>query len=544
MPQVPRIERQVATSPIQGGTLSQPPAGAFNGLQQTMGTTEKLAVDIFTEEKRKADQIAVLDADLSTSQIETSLLYDPQAGALMTEGKNAFGVYDSVKDSWQKHIQETEKKLTNDNQRMAYKNLVSGRWSNIDRQLQRHIGTETRKYDDQTSTAWLANEQSRVSKNYNEPGIVASSLGIQRAVIADYAKRNGLPAKYVEQKTAEATSTTHKTVLEQMMADGNDLGAKEYYQANSAEILDDADIKKGIAESSLRGESQKVSDGIVAGTKTLSEALTQARAIDESEVRDEVTKRVKQHYADLDAAEKDDLERNYMGAVNLMESNSGRNPRNIIPSNIWSKLTLPQREALERRSEDTQKNNDKVWLDYLGLDSTAISNLTRGEFETKYWSKFDKEHRNRAETLWNAAQEKTGKDKADKFTTLIAPTSVSESTWVGLGLGKPADNAEAFSQFEHEAQKQVNLFEATVLGGKRKASPEEIEKIVNDIAVKNIKVDVDLSYWPTGTTTIPLGQRKPNQQIEGFQVRKAVRTGTYQGRKVVEYSDGSVEYGN
>lgn len=544
MPTVPRIERQVATNPIQGGTLSQPPAGAFDGLKQTMGATEKLAVDIFTEEKKKANQLAVLDADLSTSQVETNLMYDPANGALFTEGKNSFGVYDNVKKAWDSHVQETEKTLSNDEQRMAYKNLVTGRWANIDRQLQRHVGTETRKYDDQTSSAWLANEQSRISKNYTEPGIVSSSLAIQRAVIADYAKRNGLPAEYVKQKTTEAVSTTHKTVLEQMMAEGNDLGAKEYYQANSSEILDDADIKKGIAESGLRGESQKISDDIMAKTKTLSEALAQSRAIEDPDVRDEVTKRVKQNYADIEAVEKDDMERNYMSAVNLMESNPGRNPRNIIPANVWSKLTLSQREALEKRSEDTQKNNDKVWLDFLSLDSTAVSGLTRGEFETKYWSKFDKEHRGRAETLWNAAQEKAGKDKADKFTTLIAPTSVSESTWKGLGLGAPADNPEAFSQFEHEAQKQVNLFEATVLGGKRKASPEEIEKIVNDIAVKNIKVDVDMSYWPTGTTTIPLGQRKPEQAIEGFQFRKAVRTGIYQGRKVIEYSDGSVEYGN
>lgn len=107
MPTVPRIERQIATSPIQGGQLSQPPAGAFDGLNQTMGATEKLAVDIFTEEKKKADQIAVLDADSQISALKTRI----DIGLENYKGKDAAGSIDYAKKEWDNGFADIEKGL-------------------------------------------------------------------------------------------------------------------------------------------------------------------------------------------------------------------------------------------------------------------------------------------------------------------------------------------------------------------------------------------------------------------------------------------------
>ena len=69
-------------------------------------------------------------------------------------------------------------------------------------------------------------------------------------------------------------------------------------------------------------------------------------------------------------------------------------------------------------------------------------------------------------------------------------------------------------------QRQVNIYEATVLGGKRKSGQEEIQKIISDIAVKNIMIKVDESYWPTGTTQRPLGGAVKDTEIEGVEFKK------------------------
>lgn len=236
MPRVPVAERTVETAPLRGGQLSPVPSRAFGNMDQAFGAAESSMV----EERKKADQLAVLDGDVKNSAFKTSLMYDPDKGLLNRRGKDAFGIYDEAKAKWDKHVQETEKGLASETQRIAFRNRALSHWADMDLQLKRHIADEGRKYDDTVTESWIANERTAASLNYQDGERVKTSIATQKAVLADHAKRNGLPAEWLKLKTLEAESKTHVSVIERMLDNGQDEAAQGYYQANKDGLGADA----------------------------------------------------------------------------------------------------------------------------------------------------------------------------------------------------------------------------------------------------------------------------------------------------------------
>jgi hypothetical protein len=219
------------------------------------------AESIMVEERKKADQLAVLDGDLKTSEFSTGILYDPEKGLLNRRGKDAFGIYDEAKTAFDKHVTETEKGLASDTQRVAFRNRAASRWADMDGQLKRHVAAEGRKYDDAVTNSFIANEQTAAALNYQDSERVYTSIATQKAALADHARRNGLPAEWLKQKATEAENKTHADVLERMISNGQDLQAQEYFKANRDGITD-PDIEKKLMAATTEGTASRAVTGV------------------------------------------------------------------------------------------------------------------------------------------------------------------------------------------------------------------------------------------------------------------------------------------
>lgn len=257
MPRVPVAERTVETAPLRGGQLSQAPSGAFGGMERVFSEVER----IMAEEKKKADQLAVLDGDVKNSAFETSLLYDPQQGLLTRRGKDARGIYDEARTQWDAHVAATEKGLASEAQRLAYRNRAVSRWADIDRQLQRHMAEEGRRYDDTVTESFIANERTSAALNYQDAERVKTSIDTQKAVLVDHARRNGLPAEWLKLKTSEVAGKTHKAVLDRMIVNGQDEAAQAYYEANKVDFAD-TEMEAKLAKASSEGTAARAADEI------------------------------------------------------------------------------------------------------------------------------------------------------------------------------------------------------------------------------------------------------------------------------------------
>lgn len=74
MPRVPRYERQILTNPLPGARFG----ARFTPLSFGANLGEevsKIGFEIYQEERRKADQIGVMDADRRLGDLENKLLY-------------------------------------------------------------------------------------------------------------------------------------------------------------------------------------------------------------------------------------------------------------------------------------------------------------------------------------------------------------------------------------------------------------------------------------------------------------------------------------
>ena len=359
MPRVPTTERQVATAPLPGvglraDTSAAPPSKA---LEAGVG----LAADIVQAETKKANQIATLEADTQRSMFETELLHDPETGALNTLGKNALGIYQPTMEAYDKKVGEISASLSNDTQRLAFNNLSAGRRVSIDKQLQQHGSKETLRYDNEVTQAWLANGLVTTSENYENAEAVSIYVAESKAVLTDHAKRNGWSAEKLKLEKTEQESKTHKTVIAQMLADGDDLAANEYFKKHDKNIIDDADLKGKLSNASTEGEAARLATdswGRLGPT-------TDIDAAESDKMVDDIRKKTKDPEI-LDAATTNILQR-----VNLHNA-SAQERTNANLSAVWGAyngdtetpaaplsqiLTMPEYQALSGTDQKDVKNS-------------------------------------------------------------------------------------------------------------------------------------------------------------------------------------------
>lgn len=529
-PTVPRLERGagVATPPAK----IQTSAGDVSaGLQKT----QSAAIQLYENELDRIDEARLNEAQSDYyKEFEYPAVYDPKKGAISLRGRDASGIGEKLVVEHDAYTSEYSKGLTA-RQSQKYKNWTDGRSADISKWAAGHEVAQTAVY---VRNAYLSSVETEKERGSINPANAPQAAVSIKDLTDKEGKRQGWGEAENKQELQKHLTDLHSGAIANLLATEQYLAADEYFKANGDSISgpQKTNIIKALKEGSLRGESQEKSDAIITKGLTQSDALKEAKQIKDPELRDAVRARLIQEYNDKDNAEKNEMEDVYLETVNSMEKNPSKPARELVSPTNWMRLSPAQRDALEQRGE-SRVNDDKTWIDFIALPPERIEKMSRVEFETKYWTKLDKGHKGRAETLWLAARESGGKGggQENKYTVIITPAKMTENTWQTLGLGNPSDNPEEFAKFEQEVQQQVNLYEATALGGKRKAAPDEIHKIINDIAMRDIMVKVDRWGWWTGTREIPVSEKAEGAEIEGAKFKK-------QGKVKVVAPNGKIGY--
>lgn len=531
MPQVPRydgpaVPRTSAPRPLYPTSLPPGAAGVLGdttgagllGAAQTGVNRIGAVLDKeFAREVDRSNQMAVTSAQAKLAELETRILHDPEKGVLNIHGKDALGGRQIVDEEWTKGLSEIEKGLTNDEQRHAFRMAAVNRVTDIHSTVTQHASRELENYDAQESQAFVDNERDAAISAAAVKGVgfiqvadrASMAIGRQRAAIADFAKRRNLAPEKKDQMMAQATSQTHAAIIEQLAANNDDITARSYFEEFKDQLKgkDSIDMAKLIQDGSLRGESQRSSDSILDKYKDDREgAIAEARKIKTPELRDMVEQRLHAEFNRIDGVERDNSEKRYLAATNTIEPyvKSGKPflASEIVPTNVWSKLTLEQRNALGRRAGD-RENDAKTWHGFLELTPKALGDLNQDEFETKYWSKFDNVTRTRAEAMWQQARDakRTGKLDPKMSADITFKDQVNETLMklqmvprskTGTGTGKMTDSQFQFwADFTLEATKEKEQLETEK--GKPLTSTE-IQKVIDGIAMKRVFVE-DVGGW-------------------------------------------------
>lgn len=502
-----RVRNAADSEAFGGGQSAQQ---VFQAGSQVADLGFKMAV----EEKQKADNVAFTDARNQTIRAKNDAFWNPKTGVMTRKGKDAFGVPEEYGAQFDKTTDDIENSLSNEAQKTAYRSFKEEQKTQFMEDINKHVFQEGQKFQAEVSETGLVTEREDAVLNYSNPGKVQSSIENQKAIIMDQANREGRAPEWVKEKIGDAESKTHASVLDRMLANGQDQAASEYYktvkdQIGGGEITK---VEKALEEGTLRGQSQRETDKIVSSHDNMSTALDEARKIEDPKLRDETTTRIKDFYNTQRQAKNESKEQDYVGATNIIEKT--KNFDNVPPG-MLTQMSPAERTSLRNYADNLREGKKPVtnWDEFYNLKSTASSQSTRQKFMQTNLMEYRPELADAEfkELVNLQTQMRNGDDKAEKtLDGYRTDGQIVNDSLNSAGIDstpKPgSEDSKKVNQFRRKVDEKIAQHQQNT--GK-KATNEEIQGIVDTMMVEGVSEKG--WFWDTKKRLFEL---QPGESIE------------------------------
>lgn len=489
MPRIPQLNSNVKIAPMSGAKVQAQEASFGGGAVVERGfqaaTQVAQGVNKFVqEEKSKADDLAVTKAYADAVKAKNDLMYNPNNGAVTRKGQDAFGVMDEYVPEYDKRLNAIENNLHNSDQKMAFEKIKIRQKLDLDGDLQRHLLREHQAFDQETTMNALDVAKEDAIYNYQTPGKVGEAIDIQKAMLITHAQRSGKGAEWLEMNLKKVESDTHRAVIERMLANGEDQKASVYYNTVKGSFTgkDATTLERVLEEGSLRGNSQRITDSIMARDLNMTQAFEEARKIQDPKLRDSVFDRIRSDFALEKAAESQEIEELNRKAYNIVDK-TGDYTR--IPERDWVRFTGPQRAAIksyarQKLSGVSPKTDMEI---YYGIKDMAADPQTREKFLTMDLMKFrdklsDADFKSFVKEQTDAKQGKVSTLDGWRTDTQIIKDSLSPIIDTKTPAGK-----EKFVQAARMIEDQQIAMQQK-LG--RKLNNKEMQELVDNVKIQGI----------------------------------------------------------
>jgi hypothetical protein len=513
MPTVPVTDGpRVAERPIAD---VRAPLETFGpGGAPVLSGTEEQVHALYQDERRKADQVAVLGAAGQVSQLENDLTTATRAKL----GTNAFTAPEEVAASWNERVSKIGGTLTNDDQKLAFQNIVQSHWNSLNNVVQGHVATQRRVVDDDRTNSYMASEANAAVQNFMDPLRVAQAIQNQQAAIRDHAARNGLPPEWVDAHVDEVASKTHVAVIDRMLANDQDVAAKKYYDVVKDQIAgpEATQVDRALEIGSTRAESQKQAQTIMTSTTTRAEALEAVDKINDPKIQDATRVRVEKLWQ-----QKDDNAREVSAARMQQATDIVRRTGdfNSVPPSMLVGMSVTQQDALLTFAKRLQEGVPvKTDLSTFGDLTKMFSNPTTRDAAMKldlnrYVSRLsDVDYKHFSELQGGLIKGEPAAEK--KLDGIFTNVQIVESGLRGAGLGAglnpgaKKEDAATVNGLKQTINQQVEDLEQHT---KRPATSKEVTDITNEVLTQHI-VMTPGHFWDS-TNKKRIDQMGPNDQL-------------------------------
>lgn len=517
MPVVPRVTRQVPLQELPGVrlTAAETPESLGAGVAEAQGQQgqalagigaktaalgEGMYAKAIEEERKRADDVAILSASSQLAQWENKRIYDPTSGALTVKGQAAFGLPEQVGQEYSDRADEIGATLTTDRQKQTFARIRAERGIDLDGTLRKHTYAEIQQYQGQELQAFVDNSRSAAIANATDPRRVGVELQRQVDAITTHAPQLGLGPEALQKQIDAARSATHVGVIEEMLAQDKSQSAKIYFEETRSQINGEqlARIEKALEVGTTRKEAQKQADAIVSAGGTLTEQREKARKIDDAALRDQVMERVEHEAAITERAQREQSEGALRAAYDIVDKSKDVTK---IPPTAWVSFSGGERSALrsyaERlaRGEPTETDDATYYALMLQASGTAgygtpqdfaqqnllayRAKLSDGDF--KRFVELQRDIRN-------------GQTKAPALDDFRSTHDVMSSTLRSAGIdpNNKDTQGETARFYSLVAEEQRRVQEIT----KKPLSNQDMEAIANRVLARQI---VDPGWFVNGT---------------------------------------------
>lgn len=502
MPTV-RYERQVGPAAQPNIQVQQnAPLEAFGGgaiVEQTFGAAQNLASTAFAvaaEEKRNTDEIQTLDAINKLKAQKNDLLMNHERGFLNRRGRNAFEGRDTTIQEFEKRRSEILESLANDQQKQAFSKWAFNEQSDVIEQVDRHVFRERETYDKETTDASLKMFYNEAIANYQYPAKMKAAMDAQLAIVMDHARRTGKSEQWLIQQAGEITSRTNAAIIDRMLANGEDRSAEAFYKENQNRILasERGGIEKALEVGRLRGDSQRITDRLLAQYDNLGDAreAMKMQLGGDPKLRDEVDSRLQREFGLREQQRETQREMDFVQAYETMQRANGS--LDAIPPSLMGRLSPSHQEKLKSLAAKPAADKDHAatymkyrsmpYVDLVKVPESTIIGL-REKLTEPTWKEIV---RRRAEA--KDAMKSGNKEKIEKFDGLRTESDIVDDGLVASGAlkwnqikaarsGRDNTSAEKLSQFEKQIeQRWREEYEATGKSPSMKRKQELVDEIV------------------------------------------------------------------
>lgn len=492
MPKIPGLEGQQVDTRAYAGTVRTdrvtPNMELAQGLQNFGQGLEQYA----QKAKRDADNTAVYEADRKLGEWENRKLYDSQEGAYQVLGKDSMALPERLMPDYDKTASELEAGLTNEEQKQAFRKLSGNRRLDVDRGLQNHISKQISIYEAQAADSYVENAINAAAANYDDPERIATEVDRIEMARRSRASATGEAPEVTEQLIRDDTSKAHVAVINRMLGEGRYAWAGEYLEANKEEIgatvIDE--VEKAVRTGKIREESQDHADKIMAGNpKDRSAALADARKINDPDVQEATVDQINQRFNEINQV-REENRRNRINDATQIITNGGT--VNDIPPAQWNQMSKEERaglKALQNRGEWYQ--DDKRWYDFMQTDPDTIATMNlytevRPYVDDQHW---DMALRHKQSILEAKKAKSTDFDTTIDFQKRLKNSLVENGVFGADLLSGSKDVSDADKTRYARIESEASIAIATFNENKgRKATPQEMEKIIDDIVLRKVYV--------------------------------------------------------
>lgn len=255
------------------------------------------------DDRREAQQ---MDLEFSRGISDSMFGVEDSIGFYSTKGERATGdTYQNTLDALDKSRADISERASNGRTRQMFEDAAQARLQRESISMARHVSKQRMVANNATSEAVILEASNQAIRYHDDPFRVNQSLDVIDLEIVEMGDRLGWSPEVLNIKRSETMSALHGSIIDRKMA-VSPRSAREYFE-NSKFQIDPrlhSDIEKKLKRSSVRQDSQESYDDIISRVGDENSALTLARRIDDPEIRDAASVRIRQHFSDIDRIER------------------------------------------------------------------------------------------------------------------------------------------------------------------------------------------------------------------------------------------------
>lgn len=475
----------------------------------------------YQKEKAKIDNAKVEDAFNKLRNQQIDLTVGQDNGFINQKGEAAVKKpllknYTEKLSSSAKALSDT---LDNDEQRQMFKARADVSQSQFSQDLLQHLYKENDVYQKQVTSATIDTETRAAAVKWNNPMEVQASLERINAAVSNEAARQGVDDVVKKDMLLQASGKVHADVINEALVNGNTKYAKLWLDQHKDEMDANAIVhaEQGLKTAGVKNDSLQLSmelqGPLSAKVKTLNQMFSEGKI--SAEIRDATLQRA-EHDWQLTKAQQAEGEKSLLGnAQDWLLKNPEKSVQDM-PVTMYNALKNTGHLAtmVSFAKSGRFDNDPKTWGEIITMPQSQLASMSPVDFYNKYRSKLDDAHIEHGYALIAQARGEVKDNHLEILSTVERVKQGAKSAGILPYEGKPdEDQAKQYGQFESTIDSRVRAYEATALGGKRKATSDELQKIIDQTLMD--KVFVHRSILPD-RADIPVSTLKPEDMTSAY----------------------------